>query len=183
MAATDPPLEGFLCPVCLADFPAPAPLTKHFDEFHRDDPEIFKSLKDLFGKAKSKILKREETSSRSFADTAPRSPPSRSETGTTRSHTAYFRQTRNARLERYSAQTNKLLIRLDKLLNDLPTDPVDRKAHERAVVPWIDDKDVKLCPICAKSFHVARRKHHCRLCGAVMCRDCTVFLSLRDASR
>ena len=114
------------------------------------------------------------------------------------------------RLERYSTETNKLLIRLDKLLNNLPTDPVDRKGiaatnrhfvlhfikkielmfslllfiivHERTIVPWIDDKDVKLCPICAKSFHVARRKHHCRLCGAVMCHNCTIFLSLQDAS-
>lgn len=31
------------------------------------------------------------------------------------------------RLERYSSETNKLLIRLDKLLNNLPNDPVDRK--------------------------------------------------------
>lgn len=54
--------------------------------------------------------------------------------------------------------------------------------HERTIVPWIDEKDVKLCPTCAKSFHVARRKHHCRLCGAVMCHSCTIFLSLQDAS-
>lgn len=50
-------------------------------------------------------------------------------------------------------------------------------------MPWIDEKDVKLCPTCAKSFHVARRKHHCRLCGAVMCHNCTIFLSLQDARK
>jgi len=55
-------------------------------------------------------------------------------------------------------------------------------AHEQAVVPWIDDRDVKLCPTCAKNFHVARRKHHCRLCGAIMCHDCTQFLPLTLAS-
>lgn len=30
-------------------------------------------------------------------------------------------------MERYSTETNKLLIRLDKLLNNLPSDLVDRK--------------------------------------------------------
>lgn len=44
-----------------------------------------------------------------------------------KSHTVYFKEIRNTRLERYSSETNKLLIRLDKLLNNLPTDPVDRK--------------------------------------------------------
>jgi rabenosyn-5 len=55
-------------------------------------------------------------------------------------------------------------------------------AHEQAIVPWIDDRDVKLCPTCAKNFHVTRRKHHCRLCGAIMCHDCTQFLPLTLAS-
>jgi len=55
-------------------------------------------------------------------------------------------------------------------------------AHEQAIVPWIDDRAVKLCPTCAKNFHVARRKHHCRLCGAIMCHDCTQFLPLTLAS-
>jgi hypothetical protein len=55
-------------------------------------------------------------------------------------------------------------------------------AYEQAVVPWIDGRDVKLCPTCAKHFHVARRKHHCRLCGAIMCHDCTQFLPLTLAS-
>lgn len=59
----------------------------------------------------------------------------------------------------------------------------DEIVHERAIVPWINEKDVKLCPMCAKSFHVARRKHHCRLCGAVMCHTCTIFLSLQDARK
>lgn len=45
------------------------------------------------------------------------------------SHTNYFKEVRNMRLERYSTETNKLLIRLDKLLNNLPSDPVDRKGR------------------------------------------------------
>ncbi|XP_076231174.1 rabenosyn-5 [Calliopsis andreniformis] len=189
MAGSEKILEGFICPICMTEFKTPNQLTKHFEEFHNDDPEILKSLKDLFGKAKKKILKQDEISE-SFPEAIPshkqHSPELNwgpQEIGGMKSYTSYFKEIRNTRLERYSTETNKLLIRLDKLLNNLPTDPVDRKVHERAIVPWIDEKDVKLCPTCAKSFHVARRKHHCRLCGAVMCHSCTIFLSLQDARK
>lgn len=50
------------------------------------------------------------------------------------------------------------------------------------LVPWIDGKLVKLCPSCAKSFFLTRRQHHCRLCGSVMCNDCSSFLSVDDSS-
>lgn len=50
--------------------------------------------------------------------------------GALTSHTNYFKDIRNARLERYAYETNKLLIRLDKLLNNLPSDPVDRKSKD-----------------------------------------------------
>ncbi|XP_076626128.1 rabenosyn-5 isoform X1 [Colletes latitarsis] len=189
MAGSEKVLEGFICPICMTEFKAPNQLTKHFEDFHNNDPEILKSLKDLFGKAKKKILKQDEipeSFSGSISNKRQYSPEINwgpQEIGMMKSHTAYFKDIRNARLERYSSETNKLIIRLDKLLNNLPTDPVDRKVHERAIVPWIDEKDVKLCPTCAKSFHVARRKHHCRLCGAVMCHNCTVFLSLQDARK
>lgn len=33
-------------------------------------------------------------------------------------------------MERYSSETNKLLIRLDKLLNNLPSDPIERKGKK-----------------------------------------------------
>ncbi|XP_011642338.1 rabenosyn-5 [Pogonomyrmex barbatus] len=189
MAGNDVVLEGFICPICMTDFKAPNQLTKHFEEVHNDDPEILRSLKDLFGKAKKKILKQDdipETFPSAISQDKRQSPEINwgpQEIGTITCHTKYFKDIRNARLERYAYETNKLLIRLDKLLNNLPSDPVDRKAHERTIVPWIDEKDVKLCPNCAKSFHLARRKHHCRLCGAVMCHNCTVFLSLINARK
>ena len=53
--------------------------------------------------------------------------------------------------------------------------------HERDIVPWADDKDVPLCPFCAKSFIITRRRHHCRLCGAIMCDDCSKFLPFSSA--
>lgn len=186
-------LEGFLCPICKADLGTALQLHTHFQE-HTEDQDVLKSLKDLLGKAKKKILKLDDILPNDCEGQARISSASQlvsynpvdcelQEMGATRSYTESFRAIRNSRLERYAAETNKLLIRLDKLLVDLPTDPVKRKAHEQAVVPWIDDRVVKLCPTCAKNFHVARRKHHCRLCGAVMCHDCTQFLPLTLAKK
>ncbi|KAF0699116.1 Aste57867_10318 [Aphanomyces stellatus] len=36
---------------------------------------------------------------------------------------------------------------------------------------WIHDTCRKFCAVCLKSFHFAR-KHHCRLCGEVVCGSC-----------
>ncbi|XP_078033905.1 rabenosyn-5 [Augochlora pura] len=185
MACSEQILEGFICPICMAEFKAPTQLTKHFEDDHKDDSETVKLLKDLIGKAK-KILKQEEMPESFVPHIEQRSTElnwGHQEIGEIKSHTAYFKEIRNPRLEHSSAETNKRLIRLDKLLNNLPTDPGDRKVHERTIVHWIDERDVKLCPNCAKTFHIARRKHHCRLCGAVMCHNCTVFLSLQDARK
>ncbi|XP_067012088.2 rabenosyn-5 [Anabrus simplex] len=184
-------LEGFLCPVCKADLGSEQQLRSHFQDEHKEYQDVLKSLKDVFEKAK-RFLKSDDDSFSTF----PRSSTSNEftpgnqtiefepqEFGVTRSHLIFFRRVRDKRLERYTAETNKLLIRLGKLLTDLPLDPVKRKQHEQSIVPWIDDRDVKLCPTCAKSFHVARRKHHCRLCGAIMCHDCTHFLELTSAKK
>lgn len=56
-------------------------------------------------------------------------------------------------------------------------------AHEQEIVPWLDDKDVSLCPGCARPFSLLKRKHHCRLCGSVMCKNCTFLLPLENARK
>ena len=53
-------LEGFLCPICMKDLVSPSQLSSHFEEFHGEDKDILKQLRTAFGKAKNKILKKEE---------------------------------------------------------------------------------------------------------------------------
>ena len=48
-------------------------------------------------------------------------------------------------------------MRLERLLRDVPADPVKRRAREQAVVPWLPEDTVRLCPSCARSFNIARR--------------------------
>uniref|UniRef100_A0A1I8IX93 FYVE-type domain-containing protein n=1 Tax=Macrostomum lignano TaxID=282301 RepID=A0A1I8IX93_9PLAT len=79
-------------------------------------------------------------------------------------------------------QTNKLLLRLDRLISEGPLDPKQRKEFEQSIVYWAPDVDVPLCPHCGLRFlPLARRRHHCRLCGAVLCAACSLFLPYKLA--
>lgn len=43
---------------------------------------------------------------------------------------------------------------------------------EQSIVTWEDDKKVTNCPYCAQTFsRFSQPKHHCRLCGKVVCGD------------
>lgn len=188
-------MEGFLCPLCMKDLGDVVQLQVHFEESHsKEDAAFVKSLKDLFGKAKSAIQSNEETTidlvhqpklrlvpERTNIDPVSGVrldlyPPSSTSEAPSRSHFQHFRNIRSSRVDRYATETNRLVVRLDKLLRDMPGDLAKRREHEKDVVEWIDSDLVKLCPTCAKSFNPLRRKHHCRLCGSVMCQDCSQWV-------
>lgn len=143
-------LEGFLCPICKEDLKSPDRLTIHFDNVHSDDTDadFIKSFKDIFISAKNKIKRFDDynvgTTSSSGSDNITRSlglQPARyirplsymQEIGIDFSHFDLFKEIRAPRLERFATETNKLIIRLHKLLTDLPSDPVKRKEHEKNV--------------------------------------------------
>nr|XP_018265268.1 uncharacterized protein I303_01628 [Kwoniella dejecticola CBS 10117]OBR87426.1 hypothetical protein I303_01628 [Kwoniella dejecticola CBS 10117] len=44
-----------------------------------------------------------------------------------------------------------------------------KRAAEQAIVKWEDDNEVKKCRICQSTFSLSNRKHHCRLCGKIIC--------------
>jgi len=37
---------------------------------------------------------------------------------------------------------------------------------------WVPDKQRTHCTRCCKRFSIVQRRHHCRLCGEVVCRKC-----------
>ncbi|KAL0600052.1 Rabenosyn-5, partial [Plecturocebus cupreus] len=53
-----------------------------------------------------------------------------------------------------------------------------RQAIEKSVVPWVNDQDVPFCPDCGNKFSIRNRRHHCRLCGSIMCKKCMELISL-----
>ena len=40
---------------------------------------------------------------------------------------------------------------------------------------WVNDKERSGCNLCMRNFHTWRRKHHCRMCGEVICSDCSMI--------
>lgn len=41
---------------------------------------------------------------------------------------------------------------------------------------WVENTERTQCVVCCRRFHqLTRRRHHCRLCGDVICRDCSVY--------
>ncbi|KAM6976402.1 rabenosyn-5 [Aplochiton taeniatus] len=183
--------EGFLCPLCLKDLQSFYQLQDHYEEEHSgDDRHVRGQLKNLVQKAKKakdKLLKRDgedrpDTGSyESFyyggVDPYMWEPQ---ELGASRSHLDFFKKHRAARIDHYVIEVNKLLIRLEKLTSFDRTnaDAAKIRAIEKSVVSWVSDSDVPFCPDCGNKFNMRNRRHHCRLCGSIMCRKCMDYVPL-----
>lgn len=139
-------MEGFICPFCMTDQKKYEKLLEHFDEQHSDDKDLISQFRDVFKSAKKKILNETEltksfestlkTSKSLLSNTLPENDfymPEYQEIGETRNHVEFFKAIRNPRLERFATETNKLIIRLNKLVTDRPKDPQQIKLHEQSV--------------------------------------------------
>lgn len=42
---------------------------------------------------------------------------------------------------------------------------------------WMKDESARECFTCGKRFNTFRRKHHCRICGQIFCKNCTLIIS------
>ncbi|XP_010151541.1 PREDICTED: rabenosyn-5 [Eurypyga helias] len=107
------------------------------------------------------------------------------EVGAMRSHLSEFKKHRAARIDHYVVEVNKLIIRLEKLtsFDRANTESAKLRAIEKSVVPWVSDQDVPFCPDCGSKFSIRNRRHHCRLCGSIMCKKCTELVTLPLASK
>ncbi|KAK1981506.1 FYVE zinc finger protein [Colletotrichum cereale] len=109
-------------------------------------------------------------------------------------HTSAFAEIRRKRIERQNLEVARLEKRLTKLTQLLANAPEDvtangggnllapmatltgqksqRKLLEQSVVTWEDDASVTQCPFCQQEFGSwTFRRHHCRICGRVVCAD------------
>uniref|UniRef100_A0A915CYU8 FYVE-type domain-containing protein n=1 Tax=Ditylenchus dipsaci TaxID=166011 RepID=A0A915CYU8_9BILA len=98
-------------------------------------------------------------------------------------HTIYFNHCRNQCINKVASRTNSLIIRLDKLVNIPSDDETNRKGFERTIVSWSEDSDFLKCPACNAKFSLTKRKHHCRLCGKIMCQPCSQYLTITSARK
>lgn len=119
-------------------------------------------------------------------------------TGFGRNHFDHFKATRRKNVDKEYLETSRLetrLTRLTQLLADPP--PMEQnqstttmlwsslagnKNHirtlEQSIVPWEDDASISECPFCKQPFsQYTFRRHHCRICGRVVCADPTTSCS------
>ncbi|KAI0908316.1 FYVE zinc finger protein [Ustulina deusta] len=108
-------------------------------------------------------------------------------------HTRNFAAIRRKRVDKQTLEVSRLEKRLTKLTHILANPPSavstsgggsllsvsslngqrnPRKVLEQAVVTWEEDAKVPRCPFCQQEFGSwTFRRHHCRLCGRVVCAD------------
>ena len=126
--------------------------------------------------------------------------------GLERDDTVNFEQFRRKTVDKTLLEVSRLEKRLTKLTHLLANPPLDQtttasgylwplaakanqKKHlEQSVVDWEDDAGVARCPFCQQEFsNYVFRRHHCRLCGRVVCgdplTDCSNQIGLTVAAR
>ncbi|KAF9956643.1 carboxypeptidase Y-deficient [Mortierella alpina] len=79
-------------------------------------------------------------------------------------------------------------VRAKGLLRSVTSKGQQLKAAEQAIVKWEDDSSVPACYICLSMFNrYGNRKHHCRLCGRVICDNCSkstpLYLNMVNSDR
>jgi len=48
---------------------------------------------------------------------------------------------------------------------------------------WETDKEVNVCKKCDKQFTLTVRKHHCRSCGCIFCKECSAYSAVMASSK
>jgi rabenosyn-5 len=112
--------------------------------------------------------------------------------GAVRDHTSFFLGMRRKTMDKQYLEISRLEKRLTKLTSLLAsvtedvssggtlTTPVatltsqksQRRILEQSIVTWEDDSSVTKCPFCHQEFSAwTFRRHHCRVCGRVVCAD------------
>ncbi|KAF2837233.1 hypothetical protein M501DRAFT_1018141 [Patellaria atrata CBS 101060] len=108
--------------------------------------------------------------------------------GFERDHTKDFVKIRQQIVDKAHLEVNRLEKRLTKLTQLLANPPSDQgggsllwplsnaktqqRQLEQTVVIWEEDAKVNICPFCQQEFtSYTFRRHHCRMCGRVVCGD------------
>ena len=110
--------------------------------------------------------------------------------GTERNHFDEFARIRRKTVDREHMEVSRLEKRLTKLTSLLANPPPledtpssggwfgingaknQRKTLEQSIITWEEDAKVTNCPFCQQEFsNYTFRRHHCRMCGRVVCGD------------
>ncbi|OQR97223.1 hypothetical protein ACHHYP_12331 [Achlya hypogyna] len=91
--------------------------------------------------------------------------------------------------ERRTMRKNRVLCRKARSAIELRADFAmlleGRGVQVRQACPrsqWVRDRDRRTCKGCAKGFTLTRRRHHCRVCGDIVCGGCTTTVYLTNTT-
>ncbi|KZT53222.1 hypothetical protein CALCODRAFT_60388 [Calocera cornea HHB12733] len=80
-------------------------------------------------------------------------------------------QTLSRPLSTLTSSTSTRHLRL--ALQALPAEPDRQRVDHFVPAVWVPDQKAPACMRCGKPWTVLRWRHHCRLCGSVVCADCS----------
>lgn len=100
------------------------------------------------------------------------------------SHMDQFKASRQSAIEKLELNITRMERRMQKLAEFDDSGggigSVTFREYCQRIIPWNSDDSKNECPICASKFStVFQRKHHCRLCGNLVCKNCSIFIPLR----
>ena len=114
----------------------------------------------------------------------------RSNHGVVRNRMKDFLQLRNYKVSQTLMESNKIELRLRRLTKQLTSSPFSSPilpkkvlkllGHDSSasVVEWVPDESESKCQRCKSDFTLLFRKHHCRLCGSIICSNCSRNLEI-----
>ena len=98
-------------------------------------------------------------------------------------------------ISKISSNNGKAVAKIESLQNQvlsLKTDLANLQdrmkktldwVKNQALRAWVPDAEVKSCTICTEDFSLLKRRHHCRICGGVFCRNCTSHKQLTTSRK
>jgi hypothetical protein len=88
-----------------------------------------------------------------------------------------------AKLGYYEGYLDPIKEQVNEIISTILLDPakprqesarMDSSFEASATMPrWVKDRDRHTCSVCTNAFTLLNRRHHCRLCGEVVCSKCS----------
>ncbi|KAJ2812384.1 carboxypeptidase Y-deficient [Coemansia furcata] len=158
----------------------------HLDEMHSDGTQRTAARQDDlddvadailgFFRGAGKAVKSVGAPNEARAPGPSHGPAAAQGPGAVRSLTAGFGSVRRAAVSAMRLEDNRVERRMERLAlaHKTASSSSDLVAAEQRAVPWEADDARDACPLCARRFgRLAVRRHHCRLCGRLVCGSCT----------
>lgn len=83
----------------------------------------------------------------------------------------------------YKFQIPLILLNLKKITeqetySDISYESIFDQKETPKVISWVHDSESGYCWVCSCDFNMFLRRHHCRFCGLLVCKNCSPMMSI-----